>query len=50
MYHPFVDGNKQIGHPATVTFQVLYVYEIVASTDEQERVMLVLAAGRLGRP
>ena len=31
------------------TFLVLNEYEIVASTDEQERVMLDLAAGRLGR-
>ena len=50
MNHPFVDGNKRIGHAAMETFLVLNGYEIVASTDEQERVMLDLAAGRLGRP
>ena len=49
MNHPFVDGNKRIGHAAMETFLVLNGYEIVASTDEQERVMLDLAAGRLGR-
>ena len=49
MNHPFVDGNKRIGHAAMETFLVLNGYEIVASTDEQERVMLELAAGRLGR-
>ena len=49
MNPPFVDGNKRIGHAAMETFLVLNGYEIVASTDEQERVMLDLAAGRLGR-
>ena len=49
MNQPFVDGNKRIGHAAMETFLVLNGYEIVASTDEQERVMLDLAAGRLGR-
>ena len=49
MNHPFVDGNKRIGHAAMETFLVLNGYEIVATTDEQERVMLDLAAGRLGR-
>ena len=49
MNHPFVDGNKRIGHAAMETFLVLNGYEIVASTDVQKRVMLDLAAGRLGR-
>jgi len=35
MNHPFVDGNKRIGHAAMETFLVLNGYEIVASTDEQ---------------
>ena len=34
MNHPFVDGNKRIGHAAMETFLVLNGYEIVASTDE----------------
>ena len=49
MNHPLVDGNKRIGHAARETFLVLNGYEIVASTDEQERIMLDLAAGRHGR-
>ena len=49
MNHPNEDGNKRTGHTAMETFLVLNGYEIVASTDEQERVMLELAAGRLGR-
>ena len=47
--HPFVDGNKRVGHAAMETFLVLNGAEIDASLDEQERVMLALAAGRLDR-
>ncbi len=49
MNHPFVDGNKRIGHAAMETFLVLNGYEIVASADEQERVVLDLAQGYLER-
>jgi death-on-curing protein len=47
--HPFVDGNKRVGHAAMETFLVLNGAEIDASPDEQERVMLDLAAGRIDR-
>ena len=47
--HPFVDGNKRIGHAVMETFLVLNGHEIDAATDEQERVILGLAAGRMGR-
>lgn len=47
--HPFVDGNKRIGHAAMETFLVLNGHEIAADVDEQERVILQVAAGRLGR-
>jgi death-on-curing protein len=49
MNHPFVDGNKRIGHAAMETFLLLNGHEISASTDEQERVILGLASGRVGR-
>jgi death-on-curing protein len=49
MGHPFVDGNKRTGHAAMETFLVLNGYEISAPVDEQERVMLELAAGELSR-
>jgi death-on-curing protein len=45
MNHPFVDGNKRVGHAAMETFLILNGYEIIASVDEQERVMIELAAG-----
>jgi death on curing protein len=49
MNHPFVDGNKRTGHAATETFLVLNGLEINASVDEQERMVLVIASGELGR-
>ena len=47
--HPFVDGNKRVGHAAMETFLVLNATEIDAPVDDQERLMLDLAAGRIGR-
>jgi death-on-curing protein len=47
--HPFVDGNKRIGHAAMETFLILHGFEIVAEVDEQERIVLQLAAGQLER-
>ncbi|MDQ2730325.1 MAG: type II toxin-antitoxin system death-on-curing family toxin [Armatimonadota bacterium] len=47
--HPFVDGNKRIGHLAMETILVLNGREIEASVDEQERVILGLAAGVMER-
>ena len=47
--HPFIDGNKRVGHAAMETFLVLNSTEIDAGLDEQERVMLDLAAGRIDR-
>lgn len=47
--HPFVDGNKRIGHAAMEIFLVLNGYEIDASTDEQENVVLQIASGKSGR-
>ena|ERR1700683_1407112 len=43
--HPFVDGNKRIGHAAMETFLMLNGLEVHASIDEQERVMLEIASG-----
>ena len=49
MNHPFVDGNKRVGHAAMETFLILNGYEIISSVDEQERVMLDLASGKMSR-
>ena len=47
--HPFVDGNKRTGHAAMETFLVLNGFEIDASVDEQEQVILRVASGELER-
>lgn len=48
--HPFIDGNKRVGHAAMEAFLVLNGHELDASVDEQEQVILQVAAGRLGKP
>jgi death-on-curing protein len=47
--HPFVDGNKRTGHAAMEVFLILNGYEIAASVDEQEQLILQLAAGKVER-
>ncbi len=47
--HAFVDGNKRVGHAAMETFLILNGSEIDAPVDDQERLILDLAAGRIGR-
>ena len=47
--HPFVDGNKRVGHAAMDTFLVLNGTEIDAALGAQERLILDLAGGRLDR-
>jgi len=49
MNHPFVDGNKRIGHAAMETFLVMNGYELVANVEDAENVILTLAAGKLSR-
>jgi death-on-curing protein len=47
--HPFLDGNKRVGHLAMEMFLVINGQELVAGVDEQERVIFRLAAGELTR-
>jgi death-on-curing protein len=47
--HPFVDGNKRVAHAAMETFLVLNGFEVRASVDQQERLMLQLASGEMSR-
>src|SRR6478609_3351817 len=49
MNHPFVDGNKRVGHAAMETFLLLNGWELGAGVDEQEQVILRLAAGEMSR-
>ena len=47
--HPFVDGNKRMGHAAMEVFLFLNGHEINASVDEQEQIVMQLAAGNMNR-
>ena len=47
--HAFLDGNKRVGHAAMETFLILNGSEIDAPVNDQERLILDLAAGRIGR-
>jgi death-on-curing protein len=47
--HPFVDGNKRIGHAAVEVFLVLNGFELSAGIDDAERVILGVAAGSFSR-
>ena len=47
--HPFLDGNKRIGHAAMETFLLLNGRELSADLEEQEQIMLDLASGILPR-
>lgn len=49
MGHPFVDGNKRVGHAAMESLLVLNGMEIQATVDEQEEIVLRLAAGQMDR-
>ena len=47
--HPFVDGNKRVGHAAMEVFLLLNGYEIDASVDEQETIIIDVAGGKRSR-
>ena len=47
--HPFVDGNKRVAHAAMEVFLLLNGIDLNAPIDEQERLMLDLADGRITR-
>ncbi len=47
--HPFVDGNKRVGHAAMETYLILNGHELIASVDESEAFVLGLASGKIAR-
>lgn len=47
--HPFIDGNKRVAHATMETFLLLNGYEIEATVDEQEQVILSIASGKMNR-
>lgn len=46
MNHPFIDGNKRVGHAAMETFLILNGFAIEASLDDQEPIILEIASLR----
>jgi death-on-curing protein len=49
MNHPFLDGNKRVGHAAMEVFLILNGHEIRASLDESESIIVSVAAGLADR-
>jgi death on curing protein len=47
--HPFVDGNKRIGHASMEIMLALNGISLEAPIDQAERVILGVASGDLGR-
>lgn len=47
--HAFIDGNKRIGHAALELFLEKNGYQIQATVDEQEDLILRLADGKVSR-
>lgn len=47
--HPFLDGNKRVGHATTEINLVLNGLEIKASVDEQEKIILQVASSQIDR-
>ncbi len=47
--HPFVDGNKRIGHAAMAVMLMLNAHRIEASVDEQEQLILAIASSEMPR-
>jgi death-on-curing protein len=48
-HHPFVDGNKRVGHAALEVMLMLNGYELTASKESTEAVVLAVASGMLDR-
>jgi death-on-curing protein len=47
--HPFVDGNKRVGHAALEVFLVLNGYELQGTIALAEQIVLGVAAGAIDR-
>ncbi len=47
--HPFADGNKRTGHAAMAMFLAINGYKINASIDEQTKIIMSVAAGKIDR-
>ena len=48
--HPFIDGNKRVGHAAMEAFLISNGYEIDATVDIQEQIILGVASPESNLP
>ncbi len=49
MNHPFIDGNKRVGHAATEAVLMLNGFDLAAEIDDAEAEILAVAAGQRTR-
>ena len=47
--HPFIDGNKRVGHASMEVFLHLNGLEIFADVDDQEAMVMSIASGKADR-
>lgn len=47
--HPFIDGNKRVGHAAMEIFLALNGRQLQSPVDDSERVIVGVAAGTISR-
>ena len=47
--HPFIDGNKRVGHAVMEEFLIFNGYRINATVDIQEQIILGVASGEVSR-
>jgi len=47
--HPFIDGNKRVGHASMESFLLFNDHEIRATVDEQVEIILRVASGEVER-
>jgi death on curing protein len=47
--HPFIDGNKRIGHAVMALFLAMNNFTIDATIDEQYEIIMSVASGNLER-
>ena len=47
--HPFLDGNKRIGHAAMEAFLILNGHELAAAVENSEKLIVGVASGSVSR-
>ena len=47
--HPFLDGNKRVGHAAMEAFLILNGHELSAAVEDTEQLIVGVASGSVSR-